>query len=156
MVHCAARIKLSHKYGDTMSILSKILSRDKSGCRKKRESGHRAFLDFLEDAVIEVDELIRKHPDWHRNLPYRARMSPEEAREFEIEKRAIWRRVIYDAKRSNLPALRWETSGDERVCERCRKFEGRVYTFDEYDEINQIQMELGCRCNLVPVRKPGS
>ncbi|MBI4773038.1 MAG: hypothetical protein HY788_02460 [Deltaproteobacteria bacterium] len=64
----------------------------------------------------------------------------------------MWRRVIYDAGRSNLPALKWEASHDEKVCSECAKHDGRVFYGHEYDLLNQLKMHVGCRCNLMPVR----
>jgi|GEM_PF-1113040 len=137
-----------------MSVLSKILSREKHGERKKAESEHRTFLDFLETAAEEIDELIDENPNWYRELPYRAPMSPEQAREFEIEKRAVWRRVIFDAKRSKLAALRWECTNDEKSRDLCVQMNGKVFFRNEYDELDKIRMPVGCRCILAPVRDP--
>jgi SPP1 gp7 family putative phage head morphogenesis protein len=125
--------------------------------KEKKEEGqaeaNRNFLEFLKAARGEMEGLMARDADWFRNLPYRGAMSIEEARNFEIEKRAIWRRVIYDAKRTRLPGLRWETRGDDRVCPDCQKMEGRIFSLEEYDTLNQESMHPGCRCNLVSVRE---
>jgi hypothetical protein len=31
--------------------------------------------------------------------------------------------------------------------------EGRIFSLEEYDTLNQRVMHLGCRCNLVSVRE---
>ena len=80
-------------------------------------------------------------------------MSLEAAKTFEIEKRALWRRIIYDARRTKLPGLKWETRGDAKVCPDCQKMEGRIFSLEEYDGLNQKVMHIGCRCNLVSVRE---
>ena len=96
--------------------------------------------------------MIRENPKWFQELPYVGAMSKEAARKLEIEKRAMWRRIIYDAKRSNLPALRWDCSKDERVCLQCAELCGQVFQFEDYERLDAIRMHVGCRCNLTPVR----
>ncbi|MBI5601985.1 MAG: hypothetical protein HY879_01375 [Deltaproteobacteria bacterium] len=128
----------------------------KKGNEKKDDSppaGNQSFLDFLKAAREEMEGLMAQDPEWFYHLPYKGAMSIEEAKDLEIEKRAIWRRVIYDAKRTFLPGLRWETRGDALVCPDCQKMEGRIFSLKEYDELNQRIMHLGCRCNLVSVRE---
>ena len=137
-----------------MSILAKILERKQHGSPRKSQSEHKSFFDFLQEAAVEIDGLIRENSNWYSELPYRAPMGREEARELEIEKRAIWRRVIYDAKRSKLAALKWDSSRDDKVCEHCGQHEGKVFFLNEYEELNKIVMHVGCRCNLMPVRDP--
>ena len=137
-----------------MSVLSKILSKENRDGRKKSSAEHKTFLDFLEMAADEIDQLIEENPDWYRELPYRAPMSPEQAREFEIEKRAVWRRVIYDAKRSKLTALRWECTNDAKSSDFCNGFHGKVFLHSEYEQLDKIRMPIGCRCILVPEREP--
>ena len=138
-----------------MSVLSKILSREDRDSRKSSSAGHKTFLDFLKTAAEEIDQLIKENPGWYRELPYRAPMSPEQAREFEIEKRAVWRRVIYDAKRSKLTALRWECTNDAKSSDFCSDFHGKVFLLSEYERLDNIRMPIGCRCILVPEREPG-
>lgn len=111
------------------------------------------FLEFLRAARIEMERLMEEDPRWFYHLPYTGAMSMETAKELEIEKRALWRRVIYDAKRSKLPGLRWETRGDDLVCNHCRQWENRVFPFGEYDRLNEIIMHIGCRCQLTAVRE---
>jgi SPP1 gp7 family putative phage head morphogenesis protein len=110
------------------------------------------FSHFLEISEKEIDELISQTPRWFQELPYVGAMSKEAARELEIEKRAMWRRIIYDAKRSNLPALKWECSEDEKVCPQCTELCGQVFRFEDYGRLDSIRMHVGCRCNLTPVR----
>jgi hypothetical protein len=110
------------------------------------------MVEFLQAAEQEIDRLIAADDDWFAKLPYGGAMDPKEARGFEIEKRAMWRRVIYDADRSDLPALRWSTRNDDLVCPRCREFEGRVFARSEFDDLAALQMHLGCRCELIPER----
>jgi SPP1 gp7 family putative phage head morphogenesis protein len=100
-----------------------------------------------------MEELMDREPRWFYSLPYAGAMSMEKAKELEIEKRALWRRVIHDAQRTQLAGLRWETRGDDRVCPECQKMESRIFSFNEYDKLNQIIMHIGCRCNLVTVRE---
>jgi SPP1 gp7 family putative phage head morphogenesis protein len=119
----------------------------------ERPEETKSFLEFLKAARLEIEGLMAQEADWFRNLPYQGAMSVEEARNFEVEKRALWRRVIFDAKRSRLSGLRWETRGDARVCPDCQKMEGRIFSLEEYDALNKEVMHLGCRCNLVSVRE---
>jgi hypothetical protein len=125
--------------------------------REKKEAESPAklqsFLDFLNAARVEIEGLLAQDADWFYHLPYKGAMSKEAAKDFEIEKRAIWRRVIYDAKRTKLTGLRWETRCDDLVCAECQKMESRIFSLEEYDALNQRVMHLGCRCNLVPVRE---
>jgi len=128
----------------------------KKGKEKKEESpagGNKSFLEFLTDARTEMEGLMAQDSDWFYHLPYKGAMSLEGAKDLEIEKRAIWRRVIHDAKRSFLPGLRWDTRRDDLVCPDCQKMEGRIFSRDEYDALNQRVMHIGCRCNLVSVRE---
>ncbi|MFH0787588.1 MAG: phage minor head protein [Pseudomonadota bacterium] len=124
---------------------------------KKKEEGPTggviSFLDFMTAARVEMEGLMAQDPDWFYHLPYKGAMSKEGAKDLEIEKRAIWRRVIYDAKRSKLTGLRWETRSDDLVCPECRKMEGRVFSMEDYEALNQRVMHIGCRCNLVSVRE---
>jgi hypothetical protein len=127
----------------------------KTGKEKKEEKSagaNRTFLEFLTEARTEMEGLMAQDPEWFYHLPYKGAMSREGAKDLEIEKRAIWRRVIYDAKRTKLAGLRWETRGDDLVCPECRKEGDRVFSLDEYEALNQKVMHIGCRCNLVSVR----
>ncbi len=125
--------------------------------REKKEAESpvkpQTFLDFLNAARREIEGLMAQDADWFYHLPYKGAMSKEAAKDLEIEKRAIWRRVIYDAKRTKLTGLRWETRSDDLVCAECQKMEGRIFSLEEYDALNQRVMHLGCRCNLVSVRE---
>lgn len=118
-----------------------------------KDSASKSFKDFMEAAAVEMTGLMAETPDWYPRLPYTGAMSLEEAKHFEIEKRALWRRVIYDAKRTRLSGLKWETRGDARVCPECQKMEGRIFSLEEYDGLNQRITHIGCRCNLVSVRE---
>ena len=123
---------------------------------KMPESGKtegKGFKDFMDAAVVEMEGLMTQAPRWYYHLPYTGAMSLEEAKNFETEKRALWRRVIYDARRTKLPGLKWETRGDAKVCPECQKMEGRIFSLEEYDGLNQRVMHIGCRCNLVSVRE---
>ena len=80
-------------------------------------------------------------------------MSPQEAKEFEIDKRAVWKRVIYDALRENLDGLIWTTRGDGLVCQECAELEGRLFKNEQFDELEEMPQHLGCRCELIPYRK---
>jgi hypothetical protein len=127
--------------------------KDKEKKDADRGGGNKHFLDFIKEARLEMERLMEKEPRWFYHLPYKGAMSLEKAKELEIEKRALWRRVIHDAQRTKLNGLRWETRGDELVCPECQKMESRIFSFHEYDELNQFVMHIGCRCNLVSVRK---
>ena len=127
----------------------------KKGKEKKEERStvaDKSFLDFLKSAQLEMEGLMAQDPQWFYHLPYKGAMSLEKAKNLEIEKRAIWRRVIYDARRTQLAGLRWETRSDDLVCPDCRKMENRIFSFGEYDTLNEMIMHIGCRCNLVSVR----
>ena len=113
----------------------------------------KSFKDFFDDAAVELEGLMAREPGWYHSLPYSGAMSVEEAKHFEIEKRALWRRVIHDAQRTRLAGLKWETRGDAKVCPDCQKMDGRIFSLSEYESLNQMVMHVGCRCNLVSVRE---
>ena len=126
-----------------------------SKARKKNDSpeaAHRTMAEFIVEAEQEIDRQIREDPDWYKNLPYQGGLSPEEARGFEIEKRAMWKRVIYDAGRSELAGLKWVTRQDKLTCQDCRAYHGRVFAPDELKKLALVPIHLGCRCELRPVR----
>jgi hypothetical protein len=131
----------------------KFWKRDKENKEEGPAGGAKTFLDFITAAQVEMEGLMAKDADWFYHLPYKGAMSREAAKELETEKRAIWRRIIYDAKRTKLAGLRWETRSDDLVCPECRKMESRIFSLDEYDALNQRVMHIGCRCNLVSVRE---
>ncbi|MEW6187572.1 MAG: hypothetical protein AB1585_17725 [Thermodesulfobacteriota bacterium] len=126
--------------------------KDKEKKEANKAEGNKPFLDFIKEARVEMETLMEKEPRWFYHLPYGGAMSLEKAKELEIEKRALWRRVIHDAKRSRLTGLRWETRGDDLVCSECQKMASRIFPLNEYDKLNRIVMHIGCRCNLVSVR----
>lgn len=129
--------------------------RDKDAIQGKGGSAaqpQRTMADFISAAAAELEGLMAADPQWFSHLPYKGAMSRDQARQFEVEKRAVWRRVIHDAQRSDLPGLRWETRGDGQVCPQCRQMEGRVFGRAELAELNAMVMHLGCRCELVPHR----
>ncbi|MBA4394527.1 MAG: hypothetical protein C0407_13320, partial [Desulfobacca sp.] len=108
----------------------------KKGKEKKEEKSagaNQTFLEFLTNARREMEVLMAQDPEWFYHLPYKGAMSREAAKDLEIEKRAIWRRIIYDAKRTKLAGLRWETRSDDLVCPECRNLENRIFSIDEYD-----------------------
>lgn len=111
-----------------------------------------SMADFLAQARREIDQEIAQDPGWYRHLPYQGAMSQEQARHFEIEKRAMWRRVIHDAGRSEIWGLMWTTRGDGLVCPSCREQEGRRFAKDQLGQLSALTVHLGCRCELVPVR----
>ncbi|MBI5523290.1 MAG: hypothetical protein HY910_11720 [Desulfarculus sp.] len=108
--------------------------------------------DFLAQAGGEIAREMAQDPDWFRHLPYQGGMSQDQARDFEIEKRAMWRRVIHDAGRGEIWGLMWTTRGDAKVCPTCREQEGRRFAKDQLDQLAAQPVHLGCRCELVPVR----
>ena len=111
----------------------------------------RSIADFLAAAALELDAQIAQHPPRHQHLPYRS-MPPDQARAFEIEKRAIWRRVIHDANRGEITALVWTTREDDLVCPACRQRQGRRYARHELGRLAKAPVHLGCRCELMPER----
>ncbi len=113
----------------------------------------RVMADFFREAEREIQGLIDQDPQWFSHLPYQGAMSKDQARQFEVEKRALWRRVIHDAQRSDLPGLRWETRQDKLVCDECRQLEGRVFARQDFAELAALVMHLGCRCELTPWRQ---
>jgi hypothetical protein len=127
--------------------------RGKDKGEERPEQGNRSFSEFLRAAKMEMERLMEEDPRWFYHLPYTGAMSQEEAKALEIEKRALWRRVIFDAKRSKLPGLRWETRRDDRVCDQCRSMDNRLFSLGEYDRLNEIIMHIGCRCTLTAVRE---
>ena len=128
----------------------KFWKREKEG---EAATKNKTFLDFLRAARVEIEGLMAQDAEWFYHLPYKGAMSKESATDLEVEKRAIWRRVIYDAQRTKLTGLRWETRNDDLVCPDCQKMEGRIFSLEEYDVLNQRVMHIGCRCNLVSVRE---
>ncbi len=122
------------------------------GAAHAAPAGARAMADFFAEAAREIDAHIAADPQWFPNLPYKGAMSKDQARQFEIEKRAMWRRVIHDARRSDLKALKWTTRGDELVCPQCRANEGRVFAHGQLAELEAMPLHLGCRCELLPER----
>lgn len=130
----------------------KFWKREKEKKDGPSPGGNISFSEFIVKARVEMEGLMNQDTDWFYHLPYKGAMSLEAAKELEIEKRAFWRRVIYDAKRTKLTGLRWETRGDDLVCTDCQKMEGRIFSLEEYDSLNQKIMHIGCRCNLVSVR----
>jgi hypothetical protein len=127
--------------------------RDKGKKESRFGEGNKNFSDFIKAAQLEMEGLMVKDPKWFYNLPYKGAMSLEKAKALEIEKRAIWRRVIFDAHRTQLTGLRWETRCDDLVCSDCQKMEGRIFSLKEFETLNQTVMHIGCRCNLVSVRE---
>ena len=112
----------------------------------------RSMAELLADARREVRKQADADPDWFSNLPYQGGMSREDALEFEAEKRAMFRRVIHDAQRSELPALKWNTRDDDLVCPDCAVRHGKVYPRELFDELATVTPHLGCRCELIPER----
>jgi len=128
-------------------------SRKKEKTAESGKAEGKSFKDFVDAAAVEMEGQMAQDPSWYYTLPYTGAMSQEEAKNFEIEKRALWHRVIYDARRTKLPGLKWETRGDSKVCSECQRMEGRIFSLEEYDGLEQTIMHIGCRCNLVSVRE---
>jgi SPP1 gp7 family putative phage head morphogenesis protein len=128
-------------------------SRKKEKSFEPGKAEGKSFKDFMKAAALEMEGLMAQDPRWYDTLPYAGAMPQEEAKNFEIEKRAIWRRVIYDARRTRLPGLKWESRGDAKVCPECQKMEGRIFSLEEYDGLEQRIRHIGCRCHLIPVRE---
>jgi hypothetical protein len=125
--------------------------------RKKKvkvgSSGPPSMAELVASATQEIDGLIARDDGWFHGLPYKGAMSREQAREFEIEKRALWRRIIAEAEtRDELKGLRWTTRGDDLVCPECLALEGRIFGRAELSKLAALSMHLGCRCELSPER----
>ena len=108
--------------------------------------------DFFAQAKREINGLISLEPNWYLRLPYQGGMGLEDALMFEIEKRAIWRRVIFDAGRGDIAGLAWNTRGDDLVCDKCKALEGRRFLREDLPELESMVMHVGCRCELIPFR----
>ena len=119
---------------------------------EKAPAGPRTMADFLKDAEDEIDAQIASDPAWFLKLPYKGAMSQEQARRFEVEKRAMWRRVIHDAGRSDIWGLAWSTRGDILVCPVCRGRQDKRFAKAQLPELAALEVHLGCRCELLPVR----
>ncbi len=112
-----------------------------------------SMAELMVSATQEIDHLITQDGDWFAGLPYKGAMSRDQAREFEIEKRALWRRIIAEAEsREELQGLRWTTRCDDLVCSECQALEGRLFTRADLSELSALGMHLGCRCELSPER----
>ena len=135
-----------------MDFLKKLFKKTTPEAGQTGEEKVRSFAVFLSEAGEEIEKLIDANPNWYEELPYTGKLPPEEARALEIEKRALFRRVIYDAARTQLPGLKWEASRDAKVCPECRDLDNRIFPLSAYDQLNQMVMHTGCRCNLIPVR----
>lgn len=130
-----------------------LFSSKKRGEAPARSATPPSMAELMKAATKEIDGLIAKDGGWFAKLPYRGAMSRDQAREFEIEKRALWRRLIAEAlARPELKGLRWTTRGDELVCPNCQAQEGRLFTRPELAELAGFSMHLGCRCELTPER----
>ncbi len=89
-----------------------------------------------------MEGLMAQDADWFYQLPYKGAMSKEAAKNLEIEKRAIWRRVIYDANRSKLTGLRWETRGDDRAVATVKRWKAGFFLWQNMMPLNQRVMHL--------------
>lgn len=108
--------------------------------------------EFIKQATREVDGLIKSDGTWYHTLPYSGALSQDKARELEIERSAIWQRVIYDAGRSQLSGLKWDCRMDDLACDDCRARHGQIIGREEFGELAASPRHLGCRCELIPVR----
>jgi SPP1 gp7 family putative phage head morphogenesis protein len=128
-----------------------LFSRKKKG--EFKAGGPPSMAELLETASQEIDSLIAQDEGWFHGLPYKGAMSRDQARKFEIEKRALWRRIIAEAEaRDELKGLRWTTRGDDLVCPECQALEGRIFSRVELSELAALSMHIGCRCELSPER----
>jgi hypothetical protein len=130
-----------------------LFSRKKKNKAKANSRTPPSMAELVAEAANEIDVLIAQDSDWFAKLPYKGAMSRDKAREFEIEKRALWRRLIAEAEaRDELKGLRWTTRGDDLVCPECQAQEGRVFDRASLAGLAQFSMHLGCRCELTPER----
>lgn len=128
-----------------------LFSRKRKAKAMAKPAALPSMAELLSAAAQEIDLLIARDGDWFVQLPYKGAMSRDQAREFEIEKRALWRRLIAEAEaREELKGLRWTTRGDELVCPDCKALEGRFFSRTELSELAALSMHLGCRCELSP------
>ena len=130
-----------------------LFSRKKKAKAKTGPGALPSMAELLSAATLEIDQMIAQNGDWFAELPYKGAMSRDQAREFEIEKRALWRRIIAEAQtREELKGLRWTTRGDGLVCSECQALEGRLFRREDLPELAKLSMHLGCRCELRPER----
>lgn len=130
-----------------------LFSRKKKDKAPAKPATPPSMAELMDAAAKEIDGLIAKDVDWFAKLPYKGAMSRDDARKFEIEKRALWRRLIAEAEaREELKGLRWTTRGDDLVCPECQAQEGRLFTRSDLADLTQFSMHLGCRCELTPER----
>jgi hypothetical protein len=130
-----------------------FFSRNKKAKIIAKPAGPPSMAELIKSATQEIDQLIAQDNDWFVGLPYSGAMSRDDARDFEIEKRALWRRIIAEAEtRDELKGLRWTTRGDELVCSECQSMEGRLFKRAELSELAAVRIHLGCRCELAPER----
>lgn len=112
--------------------------------------GPRTMAAFFADAAREIDELIAADRDWYRKLPYQGGLSTQAARDLEIEKRAVWRRVIHEARVRQLAGLVWTTRQDRLVCPECAARHDHFFDQGRLAELEAVRPHLGCRCELSP------
>lgn len=55
-------------------------------------------------------------------------------------------------KKNGIRRVRWETEDDEKVCEKCKERDGKVYDIDNIP----IKPHYRCRCWVVPVLEKGN
>ena len=65
-------------------------SRKKEKTSESGKAEGKSFKDFIDAAVLEMEGLMAQDPRWYYTLPYTGAMSLEEAKNFEIEKRALY------------------------------------------------------------------
>jgi hypothetical protein len=125
---------------------------------KKRRAGEEPakvspLVRLMQEARTEVEAQAAEQPGWFAALPYRGAMSRDQALEFEIEKRALWRRLIQEAgARPEIRALVWTTRRDGLVCPECQAQDGRRFAKEELAALAALPVHLGCRCELVAER----
>jgi len=135
-----------------VSIFDRIFRRRGKTTDNRDQDDLLSMTDFIRRAEQEVERLIEADTGWYRNLPYQGAMSITKAKEYEIEKWAVWNRVIYDAKRSRLAGLKWSCRNDSLSCPECIKNHDRIFTLDQYDRLASKSRHLGCRCELIPIQ----
>lgn len=132
-----------------MSFLNRF---KKKGAASPGQPEPKTMEEFLAEAEGQIDAWIAADDGWFHHLPYSGAMSADDARSLEIERLAIWNRVIHDAARSQLPGLRWDCRNDDRSCPDCLERHGRIYPLADLDALRAEPRHLGCRCELIPVR----
>lgn len=100
----------------------------------------------LAEALIAAI-LIGSRVDYRTQLKKFAVLWKTQTQQYAID--TVDKTRIRTLKKNGIKFVRWETEKDDRVCEECKKRNGKIYP------INAIPSKphYGCRCWIVPVTK---